>query len=151
MVIKVQVKGAKRVRNLAANLGPILNKEIMKKSKEFMVFVQKSAKLRAPRMTGRLAESIKLSQKNKNEIKIIVGSPYGTFQEYGFTPHIISSGMSDRMGGTVGGLFNKQDSFFFVSKHTPFMTPALEAGISRLPNMLNNATKKAIKVAEGRK
>ena len=35
----------------------------------------------------------------------------------------------------------------FVSKFTPFIAPALEAGLNQLPNMLSEGTKKAIRRA----
>lgn len=147
MAIAVQIKGLKRTNKFLAQLPASMNKEIIKASDIFMKFVQKSAKLRAPRMTGRLAESIKLRKTKKNEIRIMVDSPYAYFQEFGFRPHWIHSDMSDRMGGTVGGLFNRFDSFFFVSKHKPFIMPALEVGLSKLSNMLIGHTKLAIQNA----
>lgn len=144
MVVKVTIKGAKKVAKMTARLGPQMNKEIIKVADQFMRFIQKSAKTRAPRLTGRLAESIEIKKDKKNEIRIIVNSPYGMAQEEGFAPHFIHSDMSDRMGGTVGGSFGNFGSFFFVRKSKPFIKPALEAGIARLPEMLNAGTKKAI-------
>lgn len=117
-----------------------------------MRFVQKSAKLRAPRLTGQLAESIIIRKRGDKEIVITVESPYGIFQEEGFTPHWISSDMPDRVGGIVGssyGIFPPQKTLFFVAKHKPFIKPALEAGLSNLPNRLSQATKKAISKARG--
>ena len=149
MVIKVEIRGAKRVNRLFANLPATLNKEILKTSTEFMTAVQKSAKLRAPRMTGRLAKSIHLKKTRKTTIKLIVDSPYGMFQDKGFKPHLIYSDMGDRMGGTVGGLFNSFDSAFFVKKFTPFITPALEHNLSNLPKALSRGTNEAIKKASG--
>jgi len=146
-VVQLQIKGLKRLNRSLLQLPASMEKEIMIKSEEFMKRVQKSAKLRAPRFTGRLAESIKIIKNKKNEIQIIVDSPYGYFQEFGFKPHFIHSDLSDRMGGTVGGLFNKQNSLFFVSKNKPFITPALEHNLSNLPNMLLDGTKQAIKDA----
>jgi|GEM_PF-2381908 len=146
-VVQLQIKGLKRLNRSLLQLPASMEKEIMIKSEEFMKRVQKSAKLRAPRFTGRLAESIKVIKNKKNEIQIIVDSPYGYFQEFGFKPHFIHSDLSDRMGGTVGGLFNKQNSLFFVSKNKPFITPALEHNLSNLPNMLLDGTKQAIKDA----
>jgi hypothetical protein len=149
-MISVKVKGAREVSNFIARLGPQLNKDIMKVAGTFSTNVQKSAKLRAPRLTGRLAESINVKKGKKNQISISVDSPYGYFQEYGFRPHFIHSNMSDRMGGTVGGLFGKFNSFFFVAKHKPFIIPALEHNIARLPEMLSQGTKQAIKHAGGK-
>ena len=148
-LLQVQIKGVKRVNKFYTLLPISMEKEIISKSEEFMRRVQKSAKLRAPRFTGRLAESIKVIKNKKNEIKIIVDSPYGAFQEYGFKPHFIHSDMSDRIGGTVGGLFNQANSLFFVSKFKPFIAPALEHNLSNLPIMLSDGAKKAVEKARG--
>jgi len=150
MVMKVQIRGAKKTKNFLVNLSPQMNKEMIRKSEEFSRFVQKSAKLHAPRMTGRLADSIIVKKTKNNEIRVIVGHPAGIFQEEGFTAHWVHSDMSDRMGGTIGGLFGRQ-GFFFVSKSKPFMKPALEAGISRLPQMVNQGAVRAIRKAEGKR
>ena len=150
MPIIVIVKGDKKVARTLARLGPQMNREIMKVADQFMRAVQKSAKLRAPRFTGRLAESIKVRKTKKHEITLIVDSPYGMYQEEGFAPHFIHSSMSDRMGNMVGALFGvypPAQMFFLVKRHTPFVKPALEFGIRHLPEMLTSGTKKAIQKA----
>lgn len=147
-MITVKVQGAKETARFIAELGPQLNKDIMKVAEKFSKSTQKSAKQRAPRLTGRLAESIKV-KKGRKHISIIVDSPYGYFQEYGFAPHWIHSDMSDRMGGTIGGLFGKQ-GFFWVAKNKPFIIPALEHNLNKLPMMLNTGAKKAITNAGGK-
>lgn len=148
MQMTMKAKGINKVINFTIRLPPKLKKDIMKVADTFMKATQKSAKLRAPRMTGRLAESIKVTKK-KDQILLNVGSPYGIFQEEGFRPHMIHSSWSDRMGGTVGGLFGVFNAWFLVSKHTPFIKPALEHNLSNLPNMLSQGTKQAIKNAGG--
>ena len=145
-MFKVEVKGMRRVTKMLKGLPPAMNKEIMKKSDEFMRFVQKSAKLRAPRWTGALAESIKVKKK-ANEIILTVDSPYGLYQERGFKPHWVHAWLPTKNTlGTVGDAFNI-GGFAFVQKSTPFIRPALEAGLSNLPNMLKNGTKIAINKA----
>ncbi len=143
----IHIRGLNRVTKMLVKLPKATEQELKKVNMRFMKFVQKSAKLRAPRMTGRLAESIVIKKSRKNEIRLVVESPYGIFQEKGFAPHWIHSTMSDRIGGTVGGLFNRFNSFFFVTKHTPFVAPALESGLNRLPQMLSHGIKKAIQRA----
>jgi len=147
-MMQIKLKGLEKTQQFLVQLPKSMNKEIMQVSDTFMRSTQKSAKLRAPRLTGRLADSIEF-KKIKNQILLIVNSPYGYFQEYGFTPHFIHSDMSDRMGGTVGGLFGRFNSFFWVAKHKPFIQPALEQNLSNLPNLLSQGTKKAIKQAGG--
>lgn len=113
-----------------------------------MKAVQKSAKLRSPRFTGALAQSIRYI-KLKNQFKIIVESPYGIFQEFGFRPHYVQLMRSTRAGLVVAdwaatkGIKDWKGSIF-VSKHKPFIMPALELNIAKLPMMLSQGAKKAI-------
>ena len=150
--IQVQIKGIKRTQKFFANFPKATSQELILKTDEFMKFVQKSAKLRAPRFTGALARSIILKKTKKNEIKIIVESPYGVFQDSGFKPHYVQLFRSTRAGGVVAdwaaakGIQPTKNSIF-VSRHTPFITPALEAGLNQLPNMLSDGIKKAVRKA----
>lgn len=106
--------------------------------------VRKSAKLRAPRQTGELANSIILTKNGKQWI-LEVQSPYGRYQEEGFKPHWIHAGTPTKNStGTVGSALNVA-GFVKVSKHTPFIRPALEHNLSKLAQRLSNATNKAIK------
>ena len=151
---KIQVKGIKRTNKFFLQLPKAQQEEIMKKADQFMSFVQKSAKIRAPKFTGALARSIRLKKPKKNQIKITVDSPYGIFQELGFRPHYVQLFRSTRAGGIVAdcaaakGIQPTKNSIV-VSKFTPFITPALEAGLNQLPNMLSEGTKKAIRKAGG--
>jgi len=143
-MIKVQVKGLNKVRRYLSNLGPRINKQIMKAGDEFTGFVQKSAKLRAPRMTGELARSIK-KKKGRKHITVFSDSPYAAFQEFGFKPHWVHAGTSTRnSAGTIGAAYNVS-GFLFVKKHTPFILPAFEMGISQLPNLIERKMAKALK------
>jgi len=150
MQINVQVKGIRRVNKIVRGLGRELQKEILNKSEKFNSFVQKSAKLRAPRSTGELAQSIRVFRKG-NEIHLIVGSPYGRYQEFGFRPHWVHALMPTKNKlGTIGAAFNVS-GFVFVSKHTPFIQPALESGMTHLPIMLSDGVKQAIRNSGGGK
>lgn len=143
MTLRIQIRGLKRLNRFMINLPKHTEKEIFKKSKEFMVFVKKSARLRAPKSTGELARSINFKVKGK-QIVLTVDSPYAIFQEEGFTPHWVHAGLPTRNSlGTIGNAFNIA-GFAFVSKHTPFIKPALEAGLNQLPSMLNKGIKQAI-------
>ncbi len=145
-VLELQIRGLKSVTRPLNNLGPQMEKEIVNKSHEFMKFVQKSAKLRAPRKSGDLARSIRVF-KRKKTVQLIVGSPYGRYQEEGFRPHWIHALLpSKNRFSTVGNALDIA-GFAFVSKNTPFVAPALEAGLSRLPSMLSDGADKAIKKA----
>lgn len=143
-MIKIQLRGMRRVTKMIENLSPQMNKEISKGSGQFMKAVKKSAKLRAPKQTGELAESINLT-KLKKGWQLTVDSPYGLYQERGFKPHWIHAGLPTKnKSGTVGSALNVV-GFVKVSKHTPFVKPALESNLSNLPNILSKSTKQAIK------
>ena len=138
--IRVEIRGLEKVNRFFAQLPINLNKEISKSSERFMRDVKKSAKLRAPRDTGKLANSI-IVRKTKikglsNQWKLVVDSPYGIFQERGFKPHtfFLSSSTNKLQGG----------KFYFVRRYKPFVAPALEMNLSRLSTSLANSTKNAI-------
>jgi hypothetical protein len=142
MSINVQIKGAKEVSNLLVMIPKRMQEEVLIANDEFARFVQKSAKLRAPRDTGDLSRSI-IVKKGKMKVEIIVDSPYGIFQELGFRPHWVHSSMSSRGAGTIGSRLGKR-GFIFVREFKPFITPALEMAITRLPMMLQRAIEKAV-------
>jgi len=149
MPIRIQVRGVEQVYSFMRRLPKQLNEQIGKKGEQFMKNIQKSAKLRAPRWTGQLAQSIKL-ESTKNEWKIVVDSPYGYFQEFGFRPHFIQLGTPTRSGFAVAdwaaskGMRSSWQGSIFVSKHTPFIAPALEMNITKLPIMLQQGANQAI-------
>ncbi len=142
MTMNIHIVGIKEVNHFFLNLPKKMDKEVMVSSEEFMRFIQRSAKIRAPRNSGKLAQSINIKG-GKNTIGISVDSPYAYFQEFGFAPHWIHSSMPNRSGGTVGSSLKKR-GFIFVQNFKPFITPALEIGLSRLPMFLERATDKAV-------
>lgn len=155
MPIVMRIKGLDRTRKFFAQLPEQLNKDTMKTSDKFMRFVQKSAKLRAPRFTGKLAQSI-IVIKRKNEIILIVDSPYGIFQEKGYRPHWVQIWRSTRAGLTITDWVETKGvrtpfwrNSIFVSSYKPFIAPALESGLNQLPSWLNQSTKQAIIKAGG--
>ena len=151
-MVQIQVKGIKEVTNFFTNLPKEMDRQISKEADTFMQSTYKSAKLRAPRWTGKLVESIRYSKGKDNQWKIIVQSPYGVFQEFGFTPHYVQLGTSTRSGFVVAdwaaskGLKGSKGSIF-VSEHKPFIMPALEFQIAKLPMMLSQGTRKAVNKA----
>jgi hypothetical protein len=143
-MIQIEIKGIKKVSQFIADLPKSTERELGLVSMDFSKRVQKSAKLRAPRMTGELAQSIIIKPDKKNEISIVVESPYGYFQEFGYKPHWVSALTSTRNSlGTIGNAYNIS-GFMFVSKYKPFIMPALEVNLTNLPNMLRNGVNKAI-------
>jgi hypothetical protein len=143
MVIQIRLKGrsgegTRRVMRKLENLPKNLEKELSKGSGEWMKKVQKSAKLRAPRDTTKLKDSIKL-KKIKNGWLIDVQSPYGKYQEEGFKPHWIHTDMMK------GSKKPQQEGFVWVSGFKPFVKPALEHNLSKLSQTLSKATKLGLK------
>jgi len=149
-MMQIQIQGIDRLNRFIVDL-PKTEKEVMKKvSEEFMRNTQKSAKLRAPRRTGELADSIIVSKKGKN-ILLQVFSPYGIFQESGYRGHWVHAGLPTRNSlGTIGDALNFAGFMYLKgSEGKHFIQFALEKNLSNLPNLLqkgiNNAIQKSKK------
>ncbi|MFW9872067.1 MAG: HK97 gp10 family phage protein [Candidatus Thorarchaeota archaeon] len=134
----IKVTGLKETNGFLRGLPINLRKEINSESEQFMKDVRKSAKLRAPRDTKELANSI-IIKKDGNTWILRVTSPYGVYQEEGFKPHWIHSDM------IKGSSKLKRRGFFFVKKSKPFIGPALEHNLNKLSQRMNKATTRAIK------
>jgi hypothetical protein len=112
----------------------------------FMNDVQRLARLLAPIDTGRLRDSIGLSGTIKRgatkQLKLIVNSPYGIFQEFGFEPHAF---LTDP--GRPGFATNKLPlgQVVYVKKWTPFIQPAIEKMLRTYDTKLNSRMNRAIK------
>ena len=89
-MISVEIRGLKEVNSFLRVFPNNVSKEIGTEQFEFMKRVQKSAKLRVPRFTGQLAESISVKKTGKNIVILTVDSPYGIFQETGLGQHCCS-------------------------------------------------------------
>lgn len=134
-IVETNIGGViRRLEGLPANL----RKELNKGTGEWMKAVQKSAKLRAPRDTKKLKDSIKL-KKIKRGWLIEVQSPYGIYQEEGFKPHWIHTDMMK------GNKKPRKEGFVWVSKSKPFVRPALEHNLSKLSQTLSKATTAGLK------
>jgi hypothetical protein len=131
-------------------LTPEISKEILKKSDDWMNFVQKSAKIRAPRNTGELANSIIKSRKG-NTITISVMSPYGIFVNSGFRSHFVNSNTSTRNSlGTIGNAYGIPPGIpIFIKGHSGshFIEKAVESAIGNLPKMIENGIINGVKNA----
>ena len=168
MQIQIKINNLDRINNLFVKLSPNLQKEILNKSEEFMKRVQKSAKLRAPRFTGYLASSIFVNKEGENSIVLRVTAPWGLKMETGeglpqYVPisELLRKGWAAKSGHgydiasktrgemLVKGSLPYKRGYFRVTHYKPFILPALEANISKLPQMLANATHEAIIKARG--
>jgi len=149
-MITVRIKGLRKVERLYAQLPQAINKQILRVSDVFMKEVQKSAKLRAPVETGFLKDQIQVRKRGKQIILDTGEAYYAYYQEFGFAPHIIPKeyfAQHVEAPNIPGRFVRRPSGFTLVSKHKPFIFPALEINLSKLPNMLLQATKKAISKA----
>jgi hypothetical protein len=146
-MIKITTRGTRRTSRYLRNLPKNITNAIDEHNMEFSKAVQKSAKLRAPRDTGDLAKSITMkSGSKKGEYHINVDSPYGRYQEFGFKPHFIGYGKPTKnSAGTIQPKGNAKGPGIWVSKYTPFITPALEHQLARIQTTLTNAINKGMK------
>ena len=145
--IKIDIRGRTELNNFLISLTRNVSNEVRKQQMEFMKSVQKSAKLRAPRWSGKLAKSIHLIKKNKNVAILTVDSPYGMSQEFGYKSHTVHRSMKTRAGNILGDwMIDKgiQGNFMRVRKFKPFIQPALEANLNKLTQKLNLAVGRAI-------
>ena len=149
-MISIKFKNLNRVNRTVAQLGKRLDEEVLSKSKEFMRFVLKYAKAKAPKSSGHLANSLIIYQRGKSII-LSTDVYYAKFVEFGFAPHIIPIQYMEMHYSSPGmpGQFvpKKQISGFahLSGVAQPFLYPALEDGLSQLPNMLRNAILTAVR------
>lgn len=141
-MVQIQIQGMRKVNYFLQNLPRNMNREINDESGSFLKDVRKSAKLRAPRDTGELANSIKIT-KSKNTWILSVEAPYSLAQEKGFKPHWIHSSMIKGSNKLI------REGFFFVQKNKPFVQPALEKNLSKLSQRMSKATNNAINKSRG--
>jgi len=148
MRVAITIKGDKRISRVLLNLSPQLEKAIDKTDGQFMRDVQKSAKLRAPRMTGELAESIK-ARKGKKNWNLTMSSPYGRYQEEGFKGHLVSSDASTKNSlGSIGSAYGLPPGITILIKSQKgkhFIRNALEKNLAQLQSKLSIASDMAIK------
>jgi len=139
----VQVHNVQAVETFMINLPKKIDMELTKTNVRFMERVRTGSRARAPVDTGGLKESIKLEPvkkgKNVKKWKLVVGSPYGLFQEEGFTPHRFYAGY------TMNTKHPSVGKSWYVSKWTPFVKPALENELRTFDKKLNKAIRRAIK------
>jgi len=135
---------------MVAQLGKRLDDEVLSKSKEFMQFVLKYAKAKAPKTSGHLANSLIIYQRGKSII-LSTDAYYAKFIEFGFQPHIVPVQYLEQHYSTPGfpgqAIPRKEVSgFVYLSGVAqPFLLPALETGLSQLPTMLRNAVLTAVR------
>jgi hypothetical protein len=147
MPVSIKMFGLEKVQRMMIRLPENTEKEVDAAEGKFMSFVQKSAKIRAPRFSGQLADSITFKKNNRGNWQLTVESPYGWFQEYGFSGKFLPAEMPVQGGYTIADwmMFKGLGGGGFrpTGIPHPFVEPAFEAGLNRLPEMLNQAVLKA--------
>jgi hypothetical protein len=141
--------GIERGHHMLASLPMNTLKAVDGAEDVFMTFVQKSSKLRAPRFSGQLAESIHKYKISFGKWELSVDSPYGWFQEVGWQARPLSAFTPSRSGYLVwdwmqGHGFSGGGVTPLGEPH-PFVTPAFESGMNALPTIMQNAVFKAAK------
>jgi len=148
-MISIKINGLERIDRMMARLPKKLDQEVLRKSREFMNFVLKYARAKAPKSTGNLANSLKVIQRGKSII-LTTDAYYAKFVEFGFAPHVIPVQYMEQhysSPGMPGQFVPKKQTSGFVhlsGAPQPFLYPAFEDALSQLPNMLRNAAKNAI-------
>ena len=142
-MMKVNMRELNEVRKFVRKLPKKLDRKVTQTNTLFMKAIRKSARLRAPKDTGELRESIKLlpisKGKNVKKWRLVVDAPHAIFQETGFTPHYFFAGKTFNSSKMMPGVK------YYVSKWTPFVEPALQKQLVEFDNKLNNAVNRAIK------
>jgi len=120
-----------------------LSRELVKKAKEL-----------CPRRTGILAESISAYFMGKKHLVFQATAPWAIFQEHGFSPHNIPRIWIEQPA-TAGQwirypLLKTSGGFVRVSRHTPFMRPALNYTMTHLKEIIDKIHKSIHKKYFGR-
>lgn len=144
MDIKIEINGITELNNYLIKLPKKLDKNLMDVSRDFCSFVQKSIKLRMPHITGSAADLVEVTEK-KNKVTISMNAPYTYFILNNWKPHWIHSSMDTRMGRKVGDVLNFNGFLYVKPNNKSILEPALESGLNRLPNMIENAMTKSLK------
>jgi len=120
---------------------------------ELTKWIQKSIKLRAPRASGYMAESISAEPTGKNEMAI-TGVDYARYQNEGYTPHDVSVWWESRgfPGYSIanwlegkGTDVNNIGASIKVSKFKQgFIDAGVEAGFENLENIIDDMVIKKI-------
>ena len=147
-MVSVTLIGAEEVHKYLTDLPKKMNKEINSGTGQWIKGVQKGAKMRAPKRTGDLANSIKVKKQSKGW-SLLVNSPYGQFQEEGFRGHFVNSSRSTRnSSGSIAQAYGIPEGVTLLiqaQKGRKFVEGALRAGIARLDSQLNKSADRGLR------
>ena len=151
--LTIEIKGMDRLNNALRNLSPELKKGINKGSMQFLKAVRKSAKLRAPRSSGELANSIMIKQGDKENV-LAATAPHAARMETGKGlpawfrfPRYSTRTRGQYMVASGSAGPSPGPGFKRVKRFKPFMFPAFEANIAKLGSILFDRSTKAMKRA----
>ena len=149
ITVTVNQKDLLKTERLITNLPKNTEQALKDDTTMFAKMIQKGAKLRAPRWTGKLAESIEVRKSPRGAL-VEVGMPYGYYQEFGFRPHAVQLFRPTGSGHVVAdwaadkGIPGYKNSIF-VSKNKPFIKPAVDRVVQKIPDLLNKSIAQAIR------
>ncbi len=150
-MITIKITGNKQVSKMMLKLGPELDKLINKASKEFLESVKKGARRMAPKLTGKLSESmiVKPGRKKGSWIfSVGEGLRHALPVESGYKPHLVSSSAEAYPGITIAEVYGIPEGITLLvkgSRRKNFVRDAFQNAITRLPEILKRRTKQAIK------
>lgn len=145
----LKVTGLKKTQHLVNNLTKNVKFETMDEAVSFLRDVRKAMKIRVPVSSGDLKKGIGEVERRENYARIVISSGHLLKQEEGkglpyrdksFTP----KKKLHKPGSIIKQGFVKGGKGVIVRRYTPFVKPALESQINKLPQRLSKATNKAI-------
>jgi hypothetical protein len=145
IMISVKIKGDKeliaKLKKIQANT-PYVSSMMLN---DIARSIQRSAKLRAPRFTGSLAQSITVRPLSNWHVQCAATELYAGYQEFGYTPHWVKVwGRPALEAWTLAKLgFIPRD--IYVSKFTPFFEPAVKAVVPKVPAIIKKYSEAWIK------
>ena len=152
-MVSLKVKGMTTVKKLFTNLPKNLQKEISKDSLGFLKLIRRTAKFKAPRDSGALADSIKIKKgKGKNENILEVTSPWAVQQETGkglphYMPISVVKKKKKKSKFKKQGTLPQKRGLVVARGYTPFITPAIEHNINKLSGIISQGTKHAVEIS----
>lgn len=99
-------------------------------------FIERSAKMRAPKATGTLAKNIYSQVVGNKIVRVYADTYYARMQEFGYQPHWVSPYRfpSVYIWALMKG-FWPIPAVIFVKGHKPFLIPAYNSAMSQLRNI----------------
>jgi len=121
--------------------------------------IQKSAKLRAPRWTTHLANNISVKAPRTGRVEVWSDAYYAGYQEFGYRPHFVSFLKHPILLEWQRQKYGEQNKnidkdipkgtgkkgHFFVKKYKPYLGPAIQANLGKLPGVFRKAIEDANK------